>query len=357
MRDLIDGGNDAVFLGIQRDKSNVDGDNLSAFDYFDGGYDTFSRDDDSRDASEVLDDDFNNFLSSPGFKLFKKETGSKKARNRWKKLSKSKQEQYKDRAGRSAVGGFIDRNLSSIKDDVNQTLDKIAPGAVKDAEYCNNNYGTKKGFFAGKRVALSPSRSAFLGLIKLNYRGLATRMGAFLDRDLKNWKKLEKKYCKLGGGADSLRKSVNQGKNKKPLLCGAKCKAKLPANFSGYSIDGLDFDYNYPTGAEETAAAAATASPVLSAIGATLTAISAITSPASDIANDIKSVVEKDEEKDDQSLTPEERREAEQNFENASNAVEDAAEQTAGFGEGANKLLLPLGALVVAVVLLKSFGK
>ena len=41
MRDLIDGGNDAVFLGIQREKRNMDGDNLSAFDYFDGGYATF----------------------------------------------------------------------------------------------------------------------------------------------------------------------------------------------------------------------------------------------------------------------------------------------------------------------------
>jgi len=355
MRDLIDGGNDAVFLGIQREKSNVDGDNLSAFDYFDGGYATFDRADEGRDASEGVDEDFSNFLSSPGYKLFKDETGG--GRKQWKKLSNAKQKEYKDRAGRSSVGGFIDRNLSSIKDDVNQTLDKVAPGAVADAEYCSDNYGTKKGFFTGKRVALSPSRSAFLALIKLNYRGLASRMGAFLDRDPQNWKKLEKKYCTLGGGVDSLRKSVNQGKNKQPLLCGAKCKAKLPANFSGYSLDGLDFDYNYPTGAEETAAAAATATPVLTSISATLTAISAITSPASDIANDIKSVVEQDEEKDDQSLTPEERREAEENFENASNAVQNAAEQTAGIGGGANKLLLPLGALVAAVVLLKSFGK
>jgi hypothetical protein len=354
MRDLIDGGNDAVFLGIERDKRNVDGDTLSAMDYFDGG-EAFTRDDRGRDPSEGFDDDFEDFLSSPGYKLFKSETG--KGRRQWKKLSNAKQQQYKDRAGRSAVGGFINRNLTSIKDDVNDAIDKLAPGAKEDAEYCNNNYGTKKGFFAGKRVALSPSRSAFLGLIKLNYRGLASRMGAFLDRDPNNWKKLEKKYCTLGGGADSLRKSVNQGKNKKPLLCGARCKAKLPANFSGYSLDGLDFDYNYPTGAEETAAAAATASPILASIGATLTAISAITSPASDIANDIKSVVEKDEEEDDKSLTPDEREAAEKNFENAENAVNNATEQTAGFGEGANKLLLPLGALVAAVVLLKSFGK
>jgi len=349
MSDLIDGGNNPTFLGLEREYERG-----ARYDDFDGealieDFDGFSSED------EFSDFDYSNFLSSPGFKLFKEETGG--GRRQWKKLSASKQNEYKTRAGKSKVGGFIDRNVSSIKDDINDALDKVAPGAVKDAEYCNENYGTKKGPFTAKRASLTLPRSAYLGLIKLNYRGLATRMGAFYDKDRANWRKLEKKYCTLGGGTDSFLKAVKQGQNKKPLICGAKCKAKLPRNFSGFAIDASSFDYNYPTGAEETAAAAATASPVLASIGGTLTAISAVTGPAADIANDVERAVGKDEAKDDAGLTPEEKQEIENNFKQAQEEILAAVNEAGIGGAGANKLLVYGLIAVTGFVLLNSIKK
>ena len=331
MRDLIDGGNDPYFLGLKTEPRNENfyGDEES----FSGG-----RFEDESPMSEFDGGDYSNFLNSPGYKLFKKETGSKRARNRWGKLSNAKKNEYKERAGRSKLGASLQDKLD-------------------DAAYCKDNHEVKRGVWAAKKTALTAPRGAFLALLRLNYRGLATRMGAFLDKDRNQFKKLEKTWCKLGGSIDSLIDNINKAKNKKPLLCGAKCKAQLPKNFSGYAIDASALDYNNVPGSE-TAATAAVASPVLAQIGATLTAISAITGPASDIANDVKNAVENDENAEDQDLTPEERREAEENFEEAAEAQEDAVEaQTAGIGGGANKLLLPLGIAAIAVVLLKSINK
>lgn len=331
MRDLLDGGNDPYFLGLKTEPRNE-----NFYGNFDGGAGGRYGDEDL--LSQFDGGDYSNFLNSPGYKLFKKETGSKKARNRWKKLSNAQQSQYKERAGRSKLGEKIQDKLD-------------------DAGYCKDNHGVKRGVWAAKKGALIAARGAFLALLRLNYRGFATRMGAFLDKDPNQFKKLEKTWCKLGGSVDSLIVNINKAKNKKPLLCGAKCKAQLPKNFSGYAIDASALDYSNVPGSE-TAATAAVASPILLKIGATLTAISAITGPASDIANDVKNAVENEENAEDQDLTPDERREAEENFEKAAEAQEEAVEaQTAGFGGGANKLLLPLGIAAIAVVLLKSINK
>ena len=121
-------------------------------------------------------------------------------------------------------------------------------------------------------------------------------------------------------------------------------------NFSS-DADGFDL-YNYPTGAEETAATAATAYPVLSSIGGVLTALAAISSPASDIANDVRAAVEGDEAAEDADMTPEEKAAAEANYTSAGEDAAKAADAaTAGLVD--NKLLLLLGAVVVGVLLLK----
>ena len=70
-----------------------------------------------------------------------------------------------------------------------------------------------------KKVALSPGRNAFLTLIKLNARGVATRIANAL---IKNPSGVENMWVKkLGGNISALKKAVEKGKDKKPFL-GAK---------------------------------------------------------------------------------------------------------------------------------------
>ena len=70
-----------------------------------------------------------------------------------------------------------------------------------------------------KKVALSPGRNAFLALIKLNARGVASRIANAL---IKNPSGVENMWVKkLGGSFASLKKAVEKGKDKKPFL-GAK---------------------------------------------------------------------------------------------------------------------------------------
>jgi hypothetical protein len=67
----------------------------------------------------------------------------------------------------------------------------------------------------GKKIFLAPVRGAFLSLVALNVRGLATKLQKSLakgDADAKAfWKK-------LGGDFDKLKKNIDKGKNKKALF-------------------------------------------------------------------------------------------------------------------------------------------
>ena len=100
-----------------------------------------------------------------------------------------------------------------------QYLDRLAP--------VNGIAGKKKGggkFWQGfKKVTLSGARGAFLGLIKLNFGGMASKLKIGLAGKQKS--AIEKKWKQLGGSANALKKAVDKGKNKKPLLAGKKGKA------------------------------------------------------------------------------------------------------------------------------------
>ena len=93
-----------------------------------------------------------------------------------------------------------------------------------------------------KVVSLSVPRGAFLTLVRLNYRGLASRMARAKFSDPNVYKSAIQKFIQLGGGQGKFESAINFGKNKKPFICGAKCKAKV--NFSGdndFSQDELVF--------------------------------------------------------------------------------------------------------------------
>jgi hypothetical protein len=115
----------------------------------------------------------------------------------------------------------------------------------------------KAGGGAVKKVALAPVRGAFLGLVALNVRGLATKINALIskgDKDIKDF------WLKLGGKYDKLVDAVNSGKSKKALF--GKGKGVSGANKVVYN-EGI----GAVTLATATAAIAA-AAPALLAISA-----------------------------------------------------------------------------------------
>jgi hypothetical protein len=110
------------------------------------------------------------------------------------------------------------------------------------------------------RVALAPGRGAFLGLVALNFRGLATRLDKAIKKDSK---KVQDFWNKLGGDFSKLKQSVDNNKGKKPLF-GAKGVNGL-GTYEDYYL-GTYEDYYLGLEPTTTAAAAATASPILLAL-------------------------------------------------------------------------------------------
>jgi len=115
------------------------------------------------------------------------------------------------------------------------------------------------------KITLAPARGAFLGLVALNFRGIASRLDQAIKKDSA---KVREFWNKLGGDFSKLKENVDKNKGKKPLL-GAK------------GIDGIGTYYEYYISesfigvepATTAAAAAATASPILLALEKLLKAL------------------------------------------------------------------------------------
>jgi hypothetical protein len=63
---------------------------------------------------------------------------------------------------------------------------------------------------------LATGRGAFLGMVALNLRGLATKMSQTID--MGKFAEIKKKWESLGGSEKKLKDAINRGKGKKPLL-------------------------------------------------------------------------------------------------------------------------------------------
>lgn len=73
-------------------------------------------------------------------------------------------------------------------------------------------------------------REAYLSLVKLNYRGFAWKLNAIISgTDTKLLNELKQKWRKFGD-FNQLLDAVNKGKDKKPLVCGAKCRKEILDN-------------------------------------------------------------------------------------------------------------------------------
>jgi hypothetical protein len=70
-------------------------------------------------------------------------------------------------------------------------------------------------------------REAYLTLVKLNYRGFAIKLNAIITgTNTKLLNDLKDKWRKWGDW-NQLIDAVNKGKDKKPLICGAKCRKEI----------------------------------------------------------------------------------------------------------------------------------
>lgn len=104
--------------------------------------------------------------------------------------------------------------------------DKVKKG-LKNVSIKNARKGLKKVGRAVKTAALAPARGAFLALVRLNYRGSASRFNLLNE---KGQKKLYEKWEKLGGKTDAIQRAIDAGKGKKMIACGKKCRAKAGKN-------------------------------------------------------------------------------------------------------------------------------
>lgn len=108
------------------------------------------------------------------------------------------------------------------------------------------------------KITLAPARGAFLGLVALNFRGLASRLDQAIKKDSK---KVQEFWNKLGGDFSKLKSNVDKNKGKKPLL-GAKGIDGI-GTFEDYYLNESFIGVEPVTTA---AAGAAAASPILLAL-------------------------------------------------------------------------------------------
>lgn len=117
----------------------------------------------------------------------------------------------------------------------------------------------------GKKIFLAPARGAFLSLVALNVRGLATKLQQSIQKGSDKTKAF---WTKLGGDFSKLQKSINKGAKKKPLLGIKKKKGISGVTDPEYY---LSYPEEYYLGIEPAtltaaAAALAAASPILLAV-------------------------------------------------------------------------------------------
>ena len=84
-----------------------------------------------------------------------------------------------------------------------------------------------RGFNVFKKVSLAVPRASARFLIAVNYRGNAQKLWFAWQQGGKLKDKVEDKWVSLGGNPDKLLKSIKNGKDRRPIICGFKCKQEL----------------------------------------------------------------------------------------------------------------------------------
>ena len=191
---------------------------------------------------------------------------------------------------RKAIKRKVRAKLDNIKDDVKDGLKKVGSIVAK--------------------AAVAVPRVAFLGLMRLNFRGFATKI-YYANPEGKA--KFDKFWKKIGGDDDSLRKALEAGYNKKPKACGKKCRAKASASKESSLTTIEKVQFMYPTGLEEAAALLTSASPIIGAASAIVLALKPTKEGEKAVA-EVEQDLKKEDvaaKADDATMTKEEKKQAE----------------------------------------------
>ena len=164
-------------------------------------------------------------------------------------------------------------------------------GAANDIEGWGNEMRRKRERLEGevsafKSVILAPVRGAYLSLIQLNYRGLASRIYAVRTKSPKEYSKILNVVKKMGGDTTKYQEAINRGKSKKPLL-------GKPKSFDGFGAGGdTNPEYIMDSRAGVTLAGVttfvATATPIITATLGLLKNIVGDKEPSEDTGKDKK---------------------------------------------------------------------
>jgi hypothetical protein len=148
-------------------------------------------------------------------------------------------------------------NFSKIKDGLKKATTKTSQSVQKAVK--SVPAVAKKVTQGMKTVSLAVPRSAFVGLVLLNFRGMATDIKKVVD---KKGRESLKWWLDLGGNRDTLMDAVNKGASKKRLMGTQEEEDAWKEVYSGYSGDGV-----YVGEPVTIASAIATATPIIIATG------------------------------------------------------------------------------------------
>jgi hypothetical protein len=133
--------------------------------------------------------------------------------------------------GAKNVGGRIGNAVKDTIQDPKKAIKNLGKDVKKGAEGVKDavKEGGQKALDAAKKVYLAIPRQAFLGMVAINYKGLATR---YNSKTTEGKKQIEDKWERLGGEVGSFRGSVTTGEKKKPLFLSKKKRAEMYAQMN-----------------------------------------------------------------------------------------------------------------------------
>ncbi len=121
---------------------------------------------------------------------------------------------------------------------------------------CNTQMGGSAIGRGVKKVQLAIPRGAFLSLVRLNYRGIASKLIRAKNEQPTEYARAVRKWKFLGGEEKNLLSTAEKGAKQKPLACGKNCLQKFNlkksnfSNFIEYTDDEIVFidenpDYSF----------------------------------------------------------------------------------------------------------------
>ena len=151
---------------------------------------------------------------------------------------------------------FVKNTIEKIKKidsvaDVFRSNDKIdciddkksSGSSNSDArEGCREELGGNIFVRGAKKIGLNAPRGAFLLLVKVNYRGIASRINTLETKDPSRYQRAINKFSQLGGSKDEFLKAIRRGKNLEPKICGNKCQGKIDSSFDGGGSSNVSND-------------------------------------------------------------------------------------------------------------------